>query len=126
MRFVYRHFPLAEVHPVAEMAAESAEFAGAQGLFWDMHVALFENHSRLSAATILLIGEELGLSQIALRHALETGRFRNKVRNDFIGGVRSGVNGTPTFFVNEVRYDGPYDYASLVAGIRASASGTGQ
>jgi protein-disulfide isomerase len=118
MRFVFRHFPLTEVHPHAEIAAESAEFAGAAGLFWDMHDALFENQSRLSVTTIFLIAEELGLPETALRIALETGHYRNKVRSDFMSGVRSGVNGTPTFFVNGVRHDGAYDYASLVSGIQ--------
>jgi protein-disulfide isomerase len=67
IRFVFRHFPLTEVHPHAEIAAESAEFAGAAGLFWDMHDALFQNQSRLSVTTIFLIGEELGLPETALR-----------------------------------------------------------
>src|SRR5258708_1839389 len=83
--FVFRHFPMTEVHPHAEIAAESAEFAGAAGLFWDMHDALFRNQGRLSVTTIFLISEDLGLSEAALRHALETGQFRNKVRNDFLG-----------------------------------------
>jgi protein-disulfide isomerase len=122
LRFVFRHFPLTEVHPHAEIAAESAEFAGTAGLFWDMHDALFRNQSRLSVTTIFLISEDLGLSEAALRHALETGQFRNKVRNDFLGGVRSGVNGTPAFFINGLRHDGPYDYASLVAGIQMRAT----
>src|ERR1700722_7611373 len=72
LRFVFRHFPLTEVHPHAEIAAESAEFAGAAGLFWDMHDALFENQSRLSVTTIFLIGRELGLPETALRNALDT------------------------------------------------------
>jgi protein-disulfide isomerase len=118
MRFVFRHFPLTEVHPHAEIAAESAEFAGAAGLFWEMHDALFENQSRLSLATILLIGAALGLPETTLRNALERGQYRNKVRSDFIGGIRSGVNGTPAFFINGVRHDGAYDYASLVSGIQ--------
>ena len=118
MRFVFRHFPMNEVHPHAEIAAESAEFAGAAGLFWDMHDALFAHQSRLSLPTIFLIAEQLGLTETALRKALETGRYRNKVRSDFMGGIRSGVNGTPTFFINGVRHDGGYDYASLVAGIQ--------
>ena len=118
MRFVYRHFPLAEIHPHAEIAAESTEFAGAAGLFWEMHDALFENQSRLSITTIFLIGAELGLPETAMRNALETGQYRNKVRSDFMGGVRSGVNGTPAFFINGVRHDGPYDYASLVSAIQ--------
>jgi protein-disulfide isomerase len=118
MRFVFRHFPLSEMHPHAEIAAESAEFAGAAGIFWDMHDALFENQSRLSVATIFMIGAGLGLSQAAMRHALETGQYKDKVRSDFMGGIRSGVNGTPAFFINGVRHDGPYDYASLVSGIQ--------
>jgi protein-disulfide isomerase len=67
MRIVFRHFPLTEVHPHAEIAAESAEFAGAAGLFWEMHDALFANQSRLSIPTIFLIAEELGLPEIAMR-----------------------------------------------------------
>jgi|SRR5712672_1544977 protein-disulfide isomerase len=128
VQFVYRHFPLTEIHPHAEIAAESAEFASAAGLFWDMHDALFENQSRLSVTTIFLIGEELGLPETALRGMpLETGQYRNNVHGDFMGGIRSGVNGTPAFFINGVRNDGPYDYASLVARIQmrsAAATGT--
>jgi protein-disulfide isomerase len=118
MRFVFRHFPLTEIHPHAEIAAESAEFAGTAGLFWDMHDALFENQSRLSIPTIFLIAEELGLPETATRNALETGQFRKRVRGDFMSGIRSSVNGTPTFFINGVRHDGAYDYASLVSGIQ--------
>ena len=117
-----RHFPLTEIHPHAEIAAESAEFASAAGLFWDMHDALFENQSRLSITTIFLIGAELGLPETAMRNALETGQYRIKVRNDFMGGVRSGVNGTPAFFINGVRHDGAYDYASLVSAIQTRAA----
>jgi len=117
LRFVFRHFPLTEIHPHAEIAAEGAEFASPPGLFWDMHDALFENQSRLNLTTIFLIGRELGLSEARMRSALETGQYRNKVRGDFIGGIRSGVNGTPAFFINGVRHDGNYDFASLVSGI---------
>jgi protein-disulfide isomerase len=126
LRFVFRHFPLSEVHPYAEIAAESAEFAGAAGLFWDMHDALFENQSALNVPTIFLLGTALGLPEAAMRQALETGEYRNKVRSDFMSGVRSGVNGTPTFFINGVRHDGAHDYASLVSGIQmrlAAATG---
>ncbi|WP_050625899.1 DsbA family protein [Bradyrhizobium viridifuturi] len=118
LRFVFRHFPLAEVHPIAGIAAESAEFAGAAGLFWEMHDALFENQSILSVPTIFMIAEKLRLPEIELRDALATGRYRNKVRGDFMGGVRSGVNGTPAFFINGVRHDGAYDFASLVSAIQ--------
>jgi protein-disulfide isomerase len=117
LRFVFRNFPLTEAHPHAEIAAESAEFAGAAGLFWEMHDALYENESRLSLTTIFLIARKLGLPEEAMRKALETGQYRNKVRGDFIGGIRSGVNGTPAFFVNGVRHDGNYDFGSLASTI---------
>jgi protein-disulfide isomerase len=116
--FVFRHFPLTEVHPLAGIAAESAEFAGAAGLFWEMHDALFENQSILSISTIFTIADKLRLPKILLRDALETGQYSNKVRNDFMGGVRSGVNGTPAFFINGVRHDGAYDFASLASAIQ--------
>jgi protein-disulfide isomerase len=122
LRFAFRHFPLAEIHPHAEIAAESAEFAGARGVFWDMHEALFENQRTLSVKTIFLIGAGLRLPEAAMRNALETGQYQSKVRSDFIGGVRSRVNGTPTFFINGVRHDGSYDYASLVEGIQMRAA----
>jgi protein-disulfide isomerase len=117
LRFVFRHFPLTEVHPLAGIAAESAEFAGAAGLFWEMHDALFENQSILSISTIFMIADQLRLPEVLLRNALETGQYRSKVRSDFMDGVRSGVNGTPAFFINGVRHDGPYDFASLVSAI---------
>jgi protein-disulfide isomerase len=118
MRFVFRHFPLTEVHPHAEIAAESAEFAGAAGMFWDMHDALFEKQNWLSVPTIFMIGAELELPQAEMRTALATRQCKNKVHNDFRGGIRSGVNGTPAFFINGVRHDGPYDYDYLVSGIQ--------
>ncbi|WP_246207335.1 DsbA family protein [Bradyrhizobium rifense] len=118
IRFVFRHFPLAEVHPYAEVAAESAEFAGAAGVFWEMHEALFRSQAILSVPTIMRIAEKLRLSETMMRHALETGQFRSNVRNDFMGGVRSGVNGTPTFFINGVRHEGPFDFASLASAIQ--------
>ena len=127
LRFVFRHFPLSEVHPYAEIAAEAAEFAGAAGMFWDMHDALFESQSMLSVPTIFRLGTALGLPEAAMGQALETGEHRKKVRSDFMSGIHSGVNGTPTFFINGVRHDGAYDYASLVSGIQmrlAAATGT--
>jgi protein-disulfide isomerase len=118
LRFAYRHFPLTEVHPIADIAAQSAEFAGAAGLFWPMHDALFENQSILSLPTIFAIADKLRLPQTQLRNALESGQYTNKVRSDFMSGVRSGVNGTPAFFINGVRHDGSYDFASLASAIQ--------
>lgn len=107
LRVVFRHFPLTEVHPHAGPAAETAEFAGANGEFWSMHDALFANQRRLSVPFMIALASSLNLSTVGLRDALATGRHAEKVRDDFIGGVRSGVNGTPTFFVNGVRHDSP-------------------
>ena len=118
LRFVFRHFLLTEVHPLAEIAPESAEFADAAGVFWEMHDALFENQAVLSVPAIFLIAERLRLPEALLRIALETGQYRGKVRSDFMGGVRSGVNGTPAFFVNGARHDGPCDFASLTSAIQ--------
>ena len=113
LRFVYRHFPLGQIHPDAESAAETSEFAGAHKKFWEMHDLLFENQDQLGLPLYQELAETLGLPVEQLIEALETGKFTAKVRNDFSGGVRSGVNGTPTFFINGVRYDGPVDVASM-------------
>lgn len=124
---IYRHFPLSEVHPLAEIAAQAAEFAGAQGAFWPMHDALFANQPQLSMSVIFAIAAELGLPQAALRDALEAGVHAGKVNDDFIGGVRSGVNGTPCFFVNGLRHDGPFTFEALSAAIiSAQASDAGR
>ena len=118
LRFVFRNFPLSELHPQAESAAETAEFAGARGKFWEMHDLLFENQERLSGALYLKLAEQLSLPIGALRKALEEGTYRTRVRADFSSGVRSGVNGTPTFFINGKRHDGPFDYETLVRAIQ--------
>ena len=127
LRFAYRHFPLVEIHPHARPAAEAAEFAGSQGLFWPMHEAIFANQHRLSVPLLIAAASNLKLSAIALRDALAAERFTAKVEADFMGGVRSGVNGTPTFFVNGWRHDSPYGAASLPAvidqAIAAAAAG---
>jgi len=118
LRFVFRNFPLSKIHPHAESAAETAEFAAAQGRFWEMHDLLFENQEQLSEALYSELAEELGLSPTALRQALEEGRYKDRVRTDFSSGVRSGVNGTPTFFINGTRHDGPFDYETLILALR--------
>jgi protein-disulfide isomerase len=105
------------MHPHAEVAAETAEFAGAQGKFWEMHDSLFENQESFSNEFFLALAQELDLPATALREALEGGEFRPRVRADFQGGVRSGVNGTPTFFINGQRHNGPFDFESLVSAI---------
>lgn len=120
LALVFRHFPLTEVHPQAEVAAESAEFAGAHGAFWGMHEALFANQPRLSLPVIFALGGALNLSQAELRDALTARTYADKVRTDFIGGVRSGVNGTPSFFVNGLRHDGAHTFSALALAINAA------
>jgi protein-disulfide isomerase len=117
LRFVFRHFPLTEIHPHAESAAETAQFAGAHQKFWEMHDGLFENQVRLGLPLYVELAQQLGLSAAELERALEEDKYRDRVRADFSSGVRSGVNGTPTFFINGVRHDGPFDYESLVMAI---------
>jgi|SRR5271168_5061823 len=118
LRFVFRNFPLNEMHPHAEAAAEVAEFAGAHGKFWEMHDLLFENQARLGDALFMTLCEKLDLPENELRDALENRTFEARVRADFSGGVRSGVNGTPTFFINGHRHDGAFDFDSLVSAIQ--------
>ncbi len=117
LRFIFRNFPLNEIHPEAEGAAESAEFAAANGKFWEMHDGIFENQRNLGVPMLLELAESLGLSSANLRQALKAGQFTPKVKEDFLGGVRSGVNGTPTFFINDHRHDGPHEFEDLVAAI---------
>ncbi|HEY8833793.1 MAG TPA: DsbA family protein [Gemmatimonadaceae bacterium] len=108
LRFVFRNFPLAEAHPHARLAAQAAEAAGAQGRFWEMHDMLFENQNALEPADILGYAKSIGLDIARFEQDLEAGTYAKKVRDDFRNGVRSGVNGTPTFFVNGERYDGSW------------------
>ena len=98
---------------MAESAAEVAEFAGAHGKYWEMHDLVFENQQNLGNALFLELTESLDLSPSDLQTALAEQIYRARVRADFTGGVRSGVNGTPTFFVNGQRHDGTYDFESL-------------
>jgi len=117
VRFVFRNFPLSQIHPEAEGAAETAEFAAAHGKFWEMHDLLFENQEQLSDSLFLQLAKKLKLPIDAMESALESGEFATRVGSDFSGGVRSGVNGTPTFFINGRRHDGPFEYPDLVAAI---------
>jgi protein-disulfide isomerase len=123
LRFVFRHFPLSQVHPNAEPAAETAEFAGTYDRFWDMHDGLYDNQDQLGPPLLFALTGALGLPEADLRNALATRQFLPKVRSDFLGGVRSGVNGTPAFFVNGMRHDGSYDFADLASAIGMQLQG---
>ncbi|MGC2298767.1 MAG: thioredoxin domain-containing protein [Acidobacteriaceae bacterium] len=117
LRFVYRNFPLSQIHPHAESAAETAEFAGSKGKFWEMHDLLFENQGQLSLGLYEQLADGLGLAKTELVAALHGKVYEAHVRADFAGGVRSGVNGTPTFFINGQRHNGPFEYEDLVTAI---------
>jgi protein-disulfide isomerase len=119
LRFVFRHFPLTEAHPFAEAAADAAEYAGAHGRFWGMHDGLYANQDQLGLPLIFALGRALGLSDPGLRDALAQRRFAAKIQADFLGGVRSGVNGTPSFFINGEKHVGSYSYQELAAAIDA-------
>jgi protein-disulfide isomerase len=121
LRFVFRNFPLTQAHPLVELAAEAAEAAGAQRKFWEMHDTLYENQPALSPETIKAFAQDLRLDMEPFEDDLATGRFRQRVKSDFMGGVRSGVAGTPTFFINEERYDGSWDETSLLNALQAAA-----
>jgi protein-disulfide isomerase len=122
LRFVFRNFPLTQIHPEAEHAAEAAEAAGAQGAFWQMHDRLFERQFALDDDSLVEYAQELGLNADRLRGELDAGTYRAKVRDDFMSGVKSGVNGTPTFFINGERYDGSYDLGSLLEAVSVAVS----
>ncbi len=104
--FAYRHFPLTRIHPHAEHAAEIAEAAGEQNKFWEMHDLLFEHQDAFEDEQLVVYAKTLGIDPAWATQALLDERFQPRVRADFASGVRSGVNGTPTFFINEFRYDG--------------------
>lgn len=118
LRFAFRHFPLRQIHPHAERAAEAAEAAGAQGRFWPMHDLIFNNQDALEDADLLGYASKLGLDVDRFAKELESGLHAGRVRRDFRSGVRSGVNGTPTFFINGLRYDAPWDLPTLLAAVR--------
>lgn len=116
--YAYRHFPLAEAHPHAFAAAEAAEAAGAQGKFWPMHNLLFENQEALEYADLIRYADALGLDVQRFEGDLTMHTHLDKVKRDFQSGVRSGVNGTPTFYIDGVRFDGNWAPDMLITGLR--------
>jgi protein-disulfide isomerase len=122
LRFAYRYFPLREAHPHAQHAAEAAEAAAAQGKFWAMHDALFDDRSALDDAALSARARRIGLDVARFEAELADGVHAPRVREDFRSGVRSGVNRTPTFFVNGVRYDGAWaDESGFIRFLRSAA-----
>ncbi len=118
VRLVFRHFPNRTVHPHARLAAEAAEAAGAQGKFWEMHDLLFQHQDRLEEWDMVEYARELGLDEERFRTELEEHTYSKKIREDFRSGIESGVQGTPTWFINGTRYDGAWDPESLLEAVR--------
>jgi protein-disulfide isomerase len=119
--FAYRNFPMANVHPHAESAAQAAESAGAQGKFWKMHDVLFENQGALELDDLAEYAAAIGLYAGRVLADILNHTYEARIREDFKSGVRGGVNGTPSFFINGERYDGARGLDPLLAVLTQSA-----
>jgi protein-disulfide isomerase len=118
LRFVYRNFPLSDLHPHAANAAAAAEAAARQDRFWPMHDWIFEHQSHLDNASLLAAAERLGLDVERFVADADSAAIAARIDAEVEGGARSGVNGTPTFFVNGLRVDAGYDYDSLLSALQ--------
>ena len=126
LRFVFRNFPITTSHPHAERAAEAAEAAASQDKFWEMHDLLYENQRNLRDQDLRGYAEKLGLDVELFDKELAEHVHAERVHEDFMSGVRSGVNGTPTFYINGARHDDSYETQPLLAALEgAAASGRG-
>jgi protein-disulfide isomerase len=124
--FVFRNFPLSQIHQWAEPAAEAAEFAAEHNKFWEMHDLLYENQENLSDQLFSELAQSLNLASSQLQASVDGHKYSAHIRADFTGGVRSGVNGTPTFFINGQRYDDSYDFDTLRDAIEAASKTSGK
>jgi protein-disulfide isomerase len=121
LRFVFRNFPLNTLHEHAGVAAQAAEAAASQGKFWEMHDMLYEHQAELADADLASYALRIGLEVYQFQADLSGEKYAKKVRADFRGGIRSGVNGTPTFFINDVRYNGEHTLEPLLAALENAA-----
>jgi protein-disulfide isomerase len=121
LRFVFRNFPITTSHPHAERAAEAAEAAATQGTFWQMHDLLYENQKRLGDLDLRTYAETLGLDIELFDKELAEHVHAERIHEDFMSGVRSGVNGTPTFYINGSRHDDSYDLDTLLGALERAA-----
>jgi Na+/H+ antiporter NhaA len=121
VRFVFRHLPLTDVHPNAALAAEAAEAAAAQGRFWEMHDALFDRQDALQLPDLVDRADQLGLDVDAFERDLSSGHFAPTVARHVSSAEAAGVAGTPSFFINDVRFRGAYDLDSLESAVRRFA-----
>jgi formate-nitrite transporter family protein len=117
LRFVFRHFPIDDIHPLARKAAEAAEAAAAQGKFWEMYQVLYASRGKLSRAELAGYADQVGLDLEAFEAELDSGEHAERVQRDFETGEGSGISGTPAFFVNGTRHDGSFDAGSLISAL---------
>jgi protein-disulfide isomerase len=115
--FVFRNFPLSNIHELAIPAAKAAEAAGRQNKFWQMHDMIYEHQLQLSESALLKFAKELRLNSIQLQRDMLDKSVLEKIKSDFESGMRSGVNGTPSFFINGYKYNGSYDFISLYSAL---------
>lgn len=121
LRFVFRNFPITNSHTNAQLAAEAAEAAGAQGKFWEMHDYLFKHQKALDYDHIARYAQILGLNTERFNREMSEHRYEARVREDFVNGFKGGVSGTPTFFINGVRYDDSWDLSALLEAVELAS-----
>jgi protein-disulfide isomerase len=117
LRFVFRNFPLTHAHPYALLAAQAAEAAALQGEFWKMHDLIFENQEELEPEVLQVWAHKIGLDVDQFAKAVREERVTKRIEEDYASGLDSGVDGTPSFFINGTRYEGEDDYDSLRAAL---------
>lgn len=116
LRFVFRHYPLPQ-HPHAEHVAEAAEAAGAQGKFWEMHDYLYEHQNALSDRHLVEDAQTLGLNTTRFTSEMEQGIYASQVAEDIESGDLSGVQGTPSFYINGALYAGSYELPAFLSAL---------
>ncbi|AIF83220.1 protein-disulfide isomerase [Candidatus Nitrososphaera evergladensis SR1] len=118
LRFIFRNFPITQAHPHAQHAAEAAEAAGVQGKFWEMHDYLYERQRELDENHLRQYASAVGLDIARFDDEMAKHIHAGRVHNDFMSGIRSGVNGTPTFYINDIRHDDSWNEETLVETIK--------
>ena len=126
LRFVFRNFPVTQVHPHAQHAAEAAESAGSQNKFWEMHDCLYEHQQELDDNHLRQYASALRMDVARFDDEMVKHVHASRVREDFMSGIRSGVNGTPTFYINGIRYDDSWDEKTLLAAIKQTLANSGR
>jgi len=124
LRFAFRNFPLTQAHPYALVAAEAAEAAALQVKFWEMHDFIYENQNDLEPDVLPAWAEQLGLDLQEFGTAIKNGEVTKRIKEDRMSGIRSGVNGTPCFFINGARYDGTAEFEPLRAALEEQLNST--